>query len=128
MGIHTPEIFCNLALCCWKTQQFDLIFPCLENAFSLLNVDVKEGNKKTSKVLLADIWYNLGHIALSTADGRHQSEMAGLCWRIALDADPHHAQARNNMAVLAVLDGHFREAKALFAVGPFKTFNQLRVF
>ncbi len=105
MGIHTVEVFCNLALCCWKTQQFDLIFPCLENAFSLL--------KQNQDPLSADLWYNLGHIALTAAGN---PEMAALCWRISLATDRNHSQACNNLAVLALMAGRIQEGKAMLNV------------
>lgn len=102
MGIHTAEVLCNIALCCLKTQQFDVIIPCIENALALA---VKED-------LLAEIWYNSGHVGLATGN----LELAELCWKLARRTNPNHSEACNNLGVLALLDGRTQEGKALINV------------
>lgn len=101
MGIHTAEMFNNIGLCCLNCQQFDLVIPCLENALML----AKEN-------LLADVWYNLGHVALATGN----LEVASLCWRLSLSLNASHTEASNNLAVIAMIQGNPEEAKALFNV------------
>lgn len=53
MGIYNCEIFNNLGLCCFYAQQYDMTLTCFERALSLAT---DQG--------IADVWYNLGHIAL----------------------------------------------------------------
>ena len=53
MGIYNCEIFNNLGLCCFYAQQYDMTLTCFERALSLA----------TDKSI-ADVWYNLGHVAL----------------------------------------------------------------
>lgn len=101
MGIHTAEVFCNIALCCLKTQQYDEIIPCIENALALAKDD-----------LAADIWYNCGHVGLVTGN----LELAELCWKLARRINPNHFEACNNLGVLALLDGRIHEGKALITV------------
>ncbi|CAG4971366.1 unnamed protein product [Parnassius apollo] len=52
------EIYNNLGLCCFYCSQWDLILPCFRQAL-FFSAD------PPSK---ADIWFNLGHVALSTGD------------------------------------------------------------
>lgn len=53
MGIYNCEIFNNLGLCCFYAQQYDMTLTCFERALSLATDES-----------VADVWYNLGHIAL----------------------------------------------------------------
>ena len=99
MGIHTAENLNNVALCCLNCQQFDLIVPCLENALTLAKEDT-----------LADVWYNLGHVALAAGN----LDISSLCWRLSLSLNPSHTEAGNNLGVIAVIQGNPEEAKALF--------------
>lgn len=101
MGIHTAEMFNNIGLCCLNCQQFDLVMPCLENALTL----AKENQ-------LADVWYNLGHVALTAGN----LEISSLCWRLSLALNASHTEASNNLAVVAIIQGNAEEAKALFKV------------
>lgn len=101
MGIHTAEIFNNIALCCLNTQQFDLIIPCIEKALTLANDNI-----------LADVWYNLGSVALAA----NNLELSALCWRLALFYSPNHSEASNNLGVLAMIAGNTEEGKILFNV------------
>ncbi|EEC08732.1 hypothetical protein IscW_ISCW006012 [Ixodes scapularis] len=54
LGVPTAELYNNLALCCFYAQQYDVALTCFERALSL-----------AGDQLLADIWYNLGHVALA---------------------------------------------------------------
>ena len=49
-----PQIYINIALCCFYAQQFDLTITCVERALQLSKDDATT----------ADIWYNLSHIAI----------------------------------------------------------------
>ena len=104
MGIHTAEMFNNIGICCLNCQQFDLVIPCLENALTLANEN-----------LLADVWYNLGHVALAAGN----LEVSSLCWRLSLSLNASHAEASNNIAVIAMMQGNPEEAKALFKASSF---------
>lgn len=101
MGIHTAEVLCNIALCCLKTQQYDMIVPCIENALTLAKDD-----------LLADVWYNIGHVALATGN----LQVAELCWKLTRRINANHIEACNNLGVLALLEGRIQEGKVLLNV------------
>lgn len=101
MGINNAEVFCNIALCCLKAHQFDIIVPCIENALAL----GRDG-------LLADIWYNMGYVALTAG----KLELASTAWKISLTINSNHSEACNNLAVLALMDGKTSEGKALLNV------------
>ena len=53
MGVYNAEIFNNLGLCCYYAQQFDMSLTCFQRALTLASSDT-----------LADVWYNIGHIAV----------------------------------------------------------------
>ena len=106
MGVQSAEVLCNLGLCCLKTQQYDLMIPCFENALSMTAV------RQDKELLVADLWFNLGHIALSV--GEHQ--LASLCWKLALRYNPCHAEACNNLAIMALIDGRIEEGRSLLKV------------
>lgn len=101
MGVHTSEVFCNIALCCLKTNQFDLVVPCIENALAL-----------AKPPLVADIWYNMGHIALATGN----LDLAKICWRLTLMMNISHHEACNNLGVLALMTGKYEEGAILLKV------------
>lgn len=60
----------------------------------------------------ADIWYNMGHIALAAGE----MELAALSWRLTLSIRANHGEACNNLAVLALMEGRTLEGKALLNV------------
>ena len=53
MGVYNAELFTNLGLCCFYAQQYDMALDCLQKALSL-----------ASDENTADVWYNIGHVAL----------------------------------------------------------------
>ena len=53
MGLYTAELFVNLGLCCFYSQQYDMTLNCFQRALNIANNDV-----------IADVWYNLGQIAV----------------------------------------------------------------
>ena len=54
MGVYNTELFNNLGLCCFYAQHYDMCLKCFERAISLSTGDEQ----------LADIWYNISHVAL----------------------------------------------------------------
>lgn len=55
MGVYNAELYNNLGLCCFYAQQYDLTLTCLLRALSI-----------ATDTTLADVWYNIGHVALVT--------------------------------------------------------------
>ena len=53
MGVYNAELFNNLGLCCFYSQQFDHTISCFERAIHLAT----EEN-------IADVWYNISHVAI----------------------------------------------------------------
>ena len=53
MGVHNTELYNNLGLCCFYAQQYDMTLTCFERALSLATDEN-----------MADVWYNIGHVAL----------------------------------------------------------------
>lgn len=53
MGVYNAELFNNLGLCCFYSQQYDMAVTCFQRALELASTDV-----------LADVWYNIGIVAL----------------------------------------------------------------
>ena len=54
MGVTTSSIFTNIALCCFHAQQYDMIVACFLKALACTISDDER----------ADIWYNIGEMAL----------------------------------------------------------------
>ncbi|XP_055448913.1 tetratricopeptide repeat protein 8 isoform X1 [Psammomys obesus] len=99
MGVYSCQLFNNLGLCCFYAQQYDMTLTSFERALSLAE------NEEEA----ADVWYNLGHIAVGIGD----TNLAHQCFRLALVHNNHHAEAYNNLAVLEMRKGHIEQARAL---------------
>ncbi|KAM6201740.1 tetratricopeptide repeat protein 8 isoform 4-T4 [Rhynchocyon petersi] len=99
MGVYNCQLFNNLGLCCFYAQQYDMTLTSFERALSLA-----ENEEET-----ADVWYNLGHIAVGIGD----VNLAHQCFRLALVNNNSHAEAYNNLAVLEMRKGHVEQARAL---------------
>uniref|UniRef100_A0A2K6SNX4 Tetratricopeptide repeat domain 8 n=1 Tax=Saimiri boliviensis boliviensis TaxID=39432 RepID=A0A2K6SNX4_SAIBB len=99
MGIYNCQLFNNLGLCCFYAQQYDMTLTSFERALSLAE------NEEEA----ADVWYNLGHVAVGIGD----TNLAHQCFRLALVNNNHHAEAYNNLAVLEMRKGHVEQARAL---------------
>ncbi|EDO48471.1 predicted protein [Nematostella vectensis] len=97
MGVYNAELFNNLGLCCFYSQQYDMTLSCFERALSL-----------ASDENMADVWYNIGHVALGIGD----SALAYQCFRLALAANNDHSEAYNNLGVLEMRKGHNDQARA----------------
>lgn len=100
MGVYNSELFNNIGLCCFYAQQYDLIFSCFERAISLANNDLQ----------LADIWYNLGHVALGVGD----SSLAYQCFRLCLVYNNDSAEAYNNLGILEMAHGRNELARSFY--------------
>ncbi|XP_048830662.1 tetratricopeptide repeat protein 8 isoform X2 [Brienomyrus brachyistius] len=98
MGVYNCQLYNNLGLCCFYAQQYDMALPCFERALSLVADDDE----------LADVWYNLSHVALGIGD----LALAYQCCKLALASNNNHAEAYNNLAVLEFRKGRIEQAKA----------------
>eukprot|EP00795_Rhopilema_esculentum_P003046 gene3046-1324_t len=85
MGVYNSEIFNNIGLCCFFSQQYDMALSCFERALSMATDEN-----------MADIWYNISHIAINIGD----MSLAYQCLRLSLASDNNHAEAFNNLGVL----------------------------
>jgi tetratricopeptide repeat protein 8 len=86
MGVYNSELFNNIGLCCFYAQQYDMILSCFDRALSLATQDNQ----------IADVWYNLGHVALGVGD----TSLAYQCFRLCLVHNNDSADAYNNLGVL----------------------------
>ncbi|TKR64481.1 hypothetical protein L596_025004 [Steinernema carpocapsae] len=98
MGVYSAEIYLNIGLCCFYSQQMDMAIGCIEMAHKMADEDVS-----------ADIWYNTGHIAMAIGD----LVMAVRCFKLAIAASPDHAESLCNLAILRTREGKSEEAKSL---------------
>lgn len=96
------EVYNNLGLCCYYSQQYDMALTCFERA--LLFSDSDETT--------AEVWYNLSHIALGTGDRK----LADQTLRLAIVANNVHAEAYNNLAAIEgnKKNSNFIQVNALF--------------
>ncbi len=53
MGVHNAEIFTNMGMCCFYAQHYDMALSCFQRALTVASDDTQ-----------ADIWYNIGHVAI----------------------------------------------------------------
>lgn len=86
INISSSEVYNNLGLCCYYSQQFDLTISCFERALMFSDSD------ETT----ADIWYNISHVALGSGD----TDLASQCLHLAIFANNNHAEAFNNLGVI----------------------------
>ncbi|CAF0939994.1 unnamed protein product [Rotaria sp. Silwood1] len=86
MGVTTASIFTNIALCCFHAQQYDMIVACFLKALACATTDDER----------AEIWYNIGEMALYTTD----INLAIQCFRLALVHNNDHAEAYNNLGLV----------------------------
>lgn len=54
MGVYNCQLYNNLGLCCFYAQQYDMTLSSFERALALVSSDEEQ----------ADIWYNIGHVAV----------------------------------------------------------------
>ncbi|KAH8409589.1 hypothetical protein KR222_008968, partial [Zaprionus bogoriensis] len=98
LGVHTPELYCNIALCCLYGGQIDLVLPCFQRALHMA----------TQPEQRADVWYNLSFVALTSGDFK----LAKRCLQLCLTSDARDGAALNNLAVLAAHSGDIMAAKS----------------
>lgn len=101
LGVNNAELWNNLGLCSYYSGQYDMTISCFERALDLAD--------DTS---LADIWYNISHVAIGIGD----LSLAYEALKIAISADPNHAEAFNNLGVLELRKGNIEQAKANFSM------------
>ncbi|NXB84142.1 TTC8 protein, partial [Vidua chalybeata] len=99
MGVYNCQLFNNLGLCCFYAQQYDMTLSSFERALFLA-----ENEEET-----ADVWYNLGHVAVGIGD----LNLAYQCFKLTLVNNNNYAEAYNNLAVLEMRKGHIEQARAL---------------
>ncbi|CAE1320057.1 TTC8 [Acanthosepion pharaonis] len=100
MGVYKSELFCNMGLCCFYAQQYDMVMVCFSKALALTD----------DSMLLADIWYNVGHVAMGIGD----LNLAHQCFRMTLTYNNDHAEAYNNFGVIEFKKGHLAMARAFY--------------
>ncbi|KAB5562117.1 hypothetical protein PHYPO_G00014320 [Pangasianodon hypophthalmus] len=98
MGVYNCQLYNNLGLCCFYAQQYDMTLSSFERALALVSSDEEQ----------ADVWYNIGHVAVGIGD----LTLAYQCFKLALAFNNDHAEAYNNLAVLELRKGHIEQAKA----------------
>lgn len=87
MGITNSEVWNNIGLCCFQASQYDMTLSCFEKALSLASDDN-----------MADIWYNIGQVAIGIGD----LNLAYQAFKICISIDPKHAEAFNNIGVNSI--------------------------
>nr|DBA14647.1 TPA: hypothetical protein GDO54_005582 [Pyxicephalus adspersus] len=99
MGVYNCQLYNNLGLCCFYAQQYDMVLTSFERALSLAENDEE----------VAEVWYNLGHVAVGIGD----LNLAYQCFKLSLANNNDHAEAYNNLAVLEMHKNRFEQARAL---------------
>lgn len=100
MGVNTAEVWNNVGLCAFYTYQMELSLSCFSRALQLCQEDSQR----------ADVWYNVGHVGIGTGNIR----FAERAFRLAVGADATHAEALNNLAVLAYEKQREKKGRRLF--------------
>ncbi|ORY52480.1 TPR-like protein [Rhizoclosmatium globosum] len=85
-GKESCELWNNIGLCGFFSQQFQTSISCFERALSLATNDAET----------ADIWFNISHIAIHVGDFSLCRESLAL----ATTYNPSHGEAWNNLAVV----------------------------
>ena len=88
-----------MGLCCFYASQYDMALSCFERAL-ILGDDTN----------LADIWYNVGHVAIGIGD----LGLAYQSFKIAVSNNANHAESFNNLGVLELRKGNIEQAKSNF--------------
>ncbi|CEO97785.1 unnamed protein product (mitochondrion) [Plasmodiophora brassicae] len=99
MGVGNTEIWNNVGLCCFYSAQYDMTLTCFERALALAD----DSN-------MADVWYNIGHIAVGIGD----LTLAMQALKVCISIDGNHAEAFNNLGVLELRKGGHQQACAYF--------------
>ena len=86
MNVINAEVYNNLALCSFYAQQYSTALPYFEKALQAAQEDS----------LIADIWFNISHIAMNVGD----LDMSRECLKLAIASNSNHAEAWNNLGVM----------------------------
>ncbi|KAL0585996.1 hypothetical protein ABG067_004319 [Albugo candida] len=97
MGVNTAELWCNIGLCCFYASLYDMTLSCFDRALYMASDDC-----------MADIWYNIGHVAIGIGD----FGLAYQAYKIAVATDSNHAEAYNNLGVLEARKGNAVQAQS----------------
>ena len=100
MGLNTPELWCNLGLCCFYASQYDMALSCLEKALGM-----------AGDAAMADVWYNIAQVAIGIGD----LGLAYQGFKIAISVDSNHAEAYANLGVLELRKGNIDAARSNFS-------------
>jgi tetratricopeptide repeat protein 8 len=118
VGATSPELWCNLGVCCFFAGQLDLTLACMDRAISMATAALAQAqsNRKGTEAALAaaaagDVWYNMGHIAIGIGD----LQLAQQAFRVAVSVDSQHAESHANLGVLEMRKGNAEAARASFA-------------
>ena len=99
MGVNNAELWCNLGLCCLYASQYDMTISCFDRALAMAD----DSN-------MADIWYNVGQLAIATGD----LGLAYQAFKIAISIDNNHAESYNNLGVLELIKKNVDQARINF--------------
>jgi tetratricopeptide repeat protein 8 len=99
MGLFTAELWNNLGLACFYAGQYDMTLTCFERALSVAGVDCT-----------ADVWYNVAQVAVGLGD----TALAYQALKVALSADPSHAESMVNLGVIELRRNRAEVARSLF--------------
>lgn len=100
LGVVNAEIYNNIALCCFYSQQFDILVPSFMRALQMAENDE----------VLADIWYNIGNMLVALGEVNY----ARACFELSLTLDADNTEAANNLACLHALSDEWNVALGLF--------------
>lgn len=65
MGVYNCQLYNNLGLCCFYAQQYDMTLSSFERALALAASDEEQ----------ADVWYNIGHVAVVSVRRESQTPL-----------------------------------------------------
>jgi len=99
MGLGSTELWNNIGLSCYLAGQYDMCLTCFERA-------LKMGDDDNS----ADVWYNIGQLAIGIGD----QGLAYQAAKIAVSIDNRHAESFNNLAVFELKKGNIEQARSGF--------------
>eukprot|EP00754_Rhynchopus_humris_P003916 Rhum_TRINITY_DN12034_c0_g1::Rhum_TRINITY_DN12034_c0_g1_i1::g.48823::m.48823/K16781/TTC8, BBS8; tetratricopeptide repeat protein 8 len=99
MGVTSTELWNNLGLSCFYASQYDMTLSCFERALSLASDDN-----------MADIWYNIGQIAIGIGD----LGLAYQAFKVAISVDSSHAESFNNLGILELRKQNVDQARTNF--------------
>eukprot|EP00727_Mastigamoeba_balamuthi_P014340 m51a1_g9530 putative tetratricopeptide repeat protein 8-like isoform x2 (553) ;mRNA; f:775481-777656 len=99
MGVDTAELWNNLGLACFYSQQYDMTLQCFDRALA-----IADDNS------MADVWFNIGQVAIGLGD----IGLAYQAFKISVSINPYHAEAYNNLGVLEMRKGNIEHARSNF--------------